>query len=193
VDLISSGTTLPFLRKVDTYVLNSWDKPSATIVTDPEGNIIRCEIPDVDAVFEDFVYLGTFRKELSQFLGEQGLPTALCDDDTCWSQFLAAYAGVIEDGSLECRAARRPPNRARAPGDELGIVQRVTFTKGRRVENGLLSFDIRWRIFLKDGRTLEVEIGASRNLKGTWWTRRERLRSTLDRPALPEFRGTTRP
>jgi hypothetical protein len=124
-------------------------------------------VPDVDPVFDDFVYLGTFRKERSHFLGAQGLPSALCDDDTCWSQFLSAYAGVIEDGFLECKATRRPLNPVRALGDELVVVQRVTFTKGRPIENGLLPFDIRWRIFLKDGRTLEVEVGASRNLKGT--------------------------
>jgi hypothetical protein len=193
VNLVFASTTLPFLRKIDTYVSNVWDKPSATIVTDPEGNVIRCEIRDKDPVFEDFGYLGTFRKELSEFLGAHGLPTALCDDDTCWSQFLTAYAGVLEDGSLECKATRRRLDSARTRDDELVLVERVTFTKGRRLENALLPFDIRWSIFLKDGRTLEVEVGASRNLKGTWWTRREHPKAMLHQLDGPEFRSTNRP
>src|SRR6266496_2490297 len=98
VDLVFPSTTLPFLRKVDTYVANTLDTASATIVVDREGNIINCEVPKLDPVFEDFGYLGTFRKELGEFLASYGLPKMLCDDDTCWSNFLAAYAGVIEDG-----------------------------------------------------------------------------------------------
>ena len=112
VDLVYSGTTLPFLRKVDRYV-KTWDEPSARIVMDQEGNTISCEIPDVDPVFDDFVYLATFRKELAQFLDTFGLATTVCDDDMSWSRFLTAYAGVIEMVPLSAkpRGARLTPLR----------------------------------------------------------------------------------
>src|SRR5215469_13374895 len=56
-------------------------RTSARIVMDQEGNTISCEIPDMDPVFDDFVYLATFRKELAQFLDTFALATTVCDDD----------------------------------------------------------------------------------------------------------------
>jgi hypothetical protein len=88
VDLDRPTTTLQFLGKVDTYIANTWDTPSATITVDREGNIIKCEVPKLDPIFQDFGFLETFRKELGEFLAEYGLSTMLCDDNTRWSKFL---------------------------------------------------------------------------------------------------------
>jgi hypothetical protein len=160
VDLDFPLTTLPFLRKVDSYVSNSFRTPSVTIQVDADGNT-TCHIMD-DPVLEDFVYLSTFRQEMEQFLIKCGLPTSFCRDDALWLDFLNSYAGVIEDGSLACKSKR----------DELLLIKKVMFTKGRSVKNGHLPFSIKWDILLKDGRKFEVEVGAPSNMKGRWLSRR---------------------
>jgi hypothetical protein len=159
VDLHVPMTTLPFLRKVDTFVSNALNIPSVTIMVDPDGNT-TCHFFD-DPVLADFVYLATFKKDLAEFLVDNRLPTSLCDDDARWLGFLNSYAGVIEDGSLTCENS-----------DELALVKKVIFSKGRQVDKAHLPFTIKWDIRLKDGRRLEVEVGAPPDLKGRWWSRR---------------------
>jgi hypothetical protein len=150
VDLSRPSTTMPFLEKVDEYVFNKLNakETNETIVAE-------------EAIFREFVYLETFRKELSQFLASNGLPRTLCNRDTRWFAFLAALAGVIEDGSLTY-VSRDP--------DMLRIVSKVTFTKGReRSQGSHVPFRLKWSILLKDGRRLDVEVGTQANHKLLRW------------------------
>ena len=150
VDLSRPSTTMPFLEKVDDYVFNKLnaDETNDTIVAE-------------EGIFREFVYLETFRKELSQFLALHRLPTSLCDEDALWFAFLAAFAGVIEDGSLTCVSR---------DADKLKIVKRVTFTKGREWRrDGHVPFRLKWDILLKDNRRVEVEVGTQANHKLLRW------------------------
>lgn len=150
VDLSRPSTTMPFLEKVDDYVFNKLN-------AEETNEMIVAE----EALFREFVYLETFRKELSQFLAFHRLSTSLCDEDALWFAFLAAFAGVIEDGSLTC-VSRDP--------DRLRIVKRVTFTKGREWRrDGHVPFRLKWDILLKDNRRVEVEVGTQANHKLLHW------------------------
>jgi len=105
-------------------------------------------------VLREFVFLDTFRQQFRQFLNAYGLPTELCDEDFRWHEFLAHYAGVIEDGSLSCTAK----------GTSLKLVQGVVFTKGtptKEWEESTTPFNLSWTIVLLDGRRLTVEANAS--------------------------------
>lgn len=147
VDLSRSGTTRTFLERVDRFVLNQLTPGSDTKETFLEEH----------SLFREFVYLDTFREELSRFLAARDLPTALCTEDKRWFTFLAAYAGVIEDGSLVCED--KGPNKLR-------IVDKVTFTKGpQRMEDSHVPFGITWDILLKDRRRLEVEVATQADQK----------------------------
>ncbi len=67
------------------------------------------------------------------------------------SKFLKSYAGIIEDGSLYCRAE-----------NNFAFIRDVVFTKGRsRTDDNFISFDLSWRIGLLDGRTMIVDVSAS--------------------------------
>jgi hypothetical protein len=140
VDLESPRTTLPFLEQVDGFaasVLAGTKDPLA------EHRMLR-----------EFVFLNTFRQQFKQFLQIYGLPTEVCDDDSRWHEFLTHYAGVIEDGSLSCKAKV----------NSLKLVSEVVFTKGRASaswEESLLPFYLTWTIVLLDGRKLTVEANAS--------------------------------
>jgi hypothetical protein len=150
VDLSRPKTTMPFLEKVDEYIFDMLyaKRTNQTIVAE-------------EALFREFVFLATFRKELSQFLASHQLPTSLCDKDSRWFTFLAAFAGVIEDGSLTC-VSRDP--------DKLKIVKKVTFTKGREWRrDGHVPFTLKWDILLKDNRRLEVEVGTQANHELLHW------------------------
>jgi hypothetical protein len=146
VDLSRPPTTMPFLERVDDYIfgkLNAEDT-NETLVNE-------------QALFREFVYLETFRKELSQFLASHDLPTTLCDEDALWFGLLSAYGGVIEDGSLTC-VSKDP--------DKLKLVKRVTFTKGPQItKGGHVPFGIKWDILLKDKSRIEVEVGTQVNHK----------------------------
>jgi len=147
VDLSRSRTTRAFLERVDRFVHNQLTPGTDTKETFAEEN----------SLFREFVYLDTFREELSRFLAARDLPTALCAEDKRWFTFLAAYAGVVEDGSLVCEDGG--PN-------ELRIVDKVTFTKGPQIiEDSHVPFGITWDILLKDGRHLEVEVAAQSDQK----------------------------
>lgn len=150
VDLSYKSTTMHFLEKVDSYVFNKLNlgETKETLLAE-------------HALFQEFVYLETFRKELSQFLAMQALPTSICDEDARWFSFLTAYAGVIEDGSLTCQS--------KGP-DKLKIVERVTFTKSaRNTADGHVPFDMKWDILLKDKRRLGIEVGTQPNHKLMHW------------------------
>jgi len=150
VDLSRPLTTMHFLSQVDSYVFDKLN------VGDTNETLLA-----EHALFQEFVYLETFRKELSQFLAIHALPTSLCDEDGRWFFFLAAYAGVIEDGSLACES--KDPNKLR-------IVERVTFTEStRKRTGGHLPFDVKWDIQLKDKRTVEIEVGTQSDHKLMHW------------------------
>lgn len=147
VDLSYPSTTLAFLDRVDGFVFNRLNPGFET------GDTLSAEY----ALLRDFVYFETFRKELAEFLAANGLSTALCDDDARWFAFLAAYAGVIEDGSLACEGK---------VSDKLRIVEKVTFTKGpQKMADSHVPFGIKWDILLKDGRRLEVEVATQADPK----------------------------
>ena len=106
----------------------------------------------------DFVVLDTFRAQLRDFLQAVRVRTDLVDDDAAWNEFVAQYAGVIEDGSLAIRSENHG----------LEHVKQVTFTKGREVlgEFSQLPFDMMWTIALLDGRSLEVEVNGAGQMLG---------------------------
>lgn len=139
VDLSVPATTMPFLQKVDDFVVHKLTpRMKETFLQD-------------DALFKEFLYLQTFRAELARLLKVHGLSTKLCDDEAQGFVFLAQYAGVIEDGSLTCRGKR---------SKTLRFIDRVTFTKTpATTEGGHVPFGIRWDILLNDKRRLEVEVG----------------------------------
>jgi hypothetical protein len=95
VDLSRRSTTMPFLEQVDSDI---YDK----LNTRETKETILAE----HRLFREFVYLETFRKGFSHFLGSNNSPTSICDEDALWFGFLAAYASVIEDGSLACQSKR---------------------------------------------------------------------------------------
>ncbi|SRR5712692_2406403 len=138
VDLENTRTTLPFLERVETYARSVL-----------EGN---SDMLAEHQMFREFVFLDTFRQHFRQFLQAFNLPTALCDEDSKWNQFLTHYAGVIEDGSLSCKTK---PN-------SLKLVSEVVFTKGRTVsENSYMPFRLAWTIVLLNGENLTLEVEAS--------------------------------
>jgi hypothetical protein len=143
VDLDKPGTTSPFLKQVDEYV----------------GSILsgKQDIPLEYRMCKEFVLLNTFREQFRTFLRGYGLPTAVCDEDARWHQFLKSYAGIIEDGSLSCRA--------KAPG--LNHIREVTFNKGKPARpDSYLSFGFSWSILLLDGRTMTVDVEAGQYIGG---------------------------
>jgi hypothetical protein len=140
IDLGHPKTTLPFLEQVDGF---------AASVLAGSTNVLA-----EHRMLREFVYLDTFRKQFWKFLSAYDLSTELCDDDSRWSEFLGHYAGVIEDGSLSCKAK----------ADSLKLVSEVVFTKGRASaswEKSLLPFYLTWTIILQDGRKMTVEVSAS--------------------------------
>jgi hypothetical protein len=140
VDLENPGTTLPFLERVDTF--------AASVLA---GN---SDIAAEHRMFREFVFLDTFRQQFRQLLQTYNLPTAVCDEDSRWHEFLTHYAGVIEDGSLSCKAK----------ATSLKLVSEVVFTKGRTAtsrEKFYIPFGLVWTIVLLNGRNLTVEVKAS--------------------------------
>lgn len=140
VDLDRRGTTVHFLERVDEVVYNYLCVPET-----PES------LAQQHSLLREFVYLETLRNELRTFLGSHHIPTELCDHDDQWFGFLAAYGGVIDDGSLSCEGK---------PSARLRLVEKVTFTKVAPVmAGGHVPFDIKWDVLLKDKRRLEVTVG----------------------------------
>jgi hypothetical protein len=75
-----------------------------------------------------------------------------------WNEFVHHYAGVIEDGSLEIRAANHG----------LQHVKQVTFIRGREAREELpqIPFDMVWHIELLDGRSIDVDVNARPPIDG---------------------------
>lgn len=135
VDLSGRDTTLPLLKRVDSYV--------QAVLNDHNFGEQR-------QMAREFAFMYSFRQALKEFLESHTLPTQLCDDKQRWHQFLSIYASVIEEGSMTCNAQ---------PGD-LKLVSRVTFKKGRPADGCHLPFDMEWDIHLVDKRILTVSVRA---------------------------------
>jgi hypothetical protein len=136
VNLSYPNTTREFLELVDAFVASFL-----------EGNT---DIGAEHRMLRDFVFLDTFKQQFRTFLNAFDLPTAICDDDAQWHEFLRHYSGVIEDGSLACE------------GDDLKLVEKVIFTKGRPRASGMyIPFDLSWDIVLLNKKTLTVEVNAA--------------------------------
>jgi hypothetical protein len=141
VDLGQPNTTIDLLRKIDAFVLNK--------------NIIGLPKPDGKFTFIDehylskeLVFLENFRQELESFFLRHDINTDLCKSDKLWFSFIAAYAGVIEDGTLSIGKT-----------DKLRAIEEVRFSKGRpTTQEHHLPFAIHWDVLLKDGRSLELEV-----------------------------------
>jgi hypothetical protein len=146
VDLDSPKTTIEFLKRVDLWICNN----IAYLRPRPPW-----ELMDEVSLFRDFLYLETLRRELSTFLKLYKLPTEITDVDEKWFSFLAAYAGVIEDGTLSMKSDKN---------DEIVAVKELVFKKGKALSSDYhVNFMIQWDIALKDGRTLKVELNAQPN------------------------------
>jgi hypothetical protein len=149
---LSKPTTMALLEKVDKVFINR------TTPASPETSLTFVA---EHHLFREFVYLETFRKELSHFLAAYDLATSLCTENERWFAFLAAYGGVIEDGSLTCEGKNSA---------KLRVVEKVTFTKGPRiVEDSHVPFGIIWKILLKNGTTIEVNVGAPASANFLSW------------------------
>jgi hypothetical protein len=148
VDLESPKTTEGFLERVDRWVTNTvaYLTPIGPWTFGEEYNL-----------FEDFVYLKTFRRQLRVFLAGYELPTTLCRDNALWNRFIREYGGVIEDGSLAAVGKK----------STLAAVEKVTFEKGVELTTDHhVPFVIKWTIQLKDGRTLKTSVETVPGVEG---------------------------
>ncbi len=141
VNLTKPSTTLDFLKRVDRWVSHTvaYCTPTSTWTVLEEFKL-----------FEEFIYLATFRQQLAAFFKTKSLPTDLCDVDERWYEFLGAYSGVIQDGSITVKTNKL---------SELTTIKQVTFTKGPNLPAAHhVDFVIRWKIELQDGRTLKTDV-----------------------------------
>lgn len=136
IDLHGADTILPFLNRVERFV-------ESTLA----GNQ---DVAGEHEMFREFVFLETFRQQFSQFLKSYDLPTAICDEDERWHEFLTHYAGVIRDGALRCRGETK-----------LAHVSEVVFKIGKQTSGNHLPFDLVWEIHLKNGKILDVSVNSS--------------------------------
>jgi hypothetical protein len=128
-DLTRPNTTLDFLRRVDSFIEGELDHR-------------KLRVSDNYRMFHEFIYLDTFRKELREFFVSFGLPTALCDEDQRWHDFLKLYAGIIEDGSLYCG-----DDVAEAKKKGLKLIKGVTFSRGRSAPpDSYFPFCLSWKV-----------------------------------------------
>lgn len=125
VDLSGSGAQ-NFLKRLDKYV---------------EEYLVNPEIFD-EQIFSELMFIGSFRKELRDFLISNKLCSKICDDDTEWDTFIHSYAGVIEDGALEYKAVG------------LNQIFAIVFNKGDLMAPADLPFALEWEILLKDSRKI---------------------------------------
>lgn len=141
VDLDSPKTTMDFLSRVDCWITNT------VAYLTPAG---PWQVIDEHRLSQDFIFLNTFRSQLRDFLSHYGLPIDVCDTDELWHDFLEAYSGVIEDGSLSVKADKL---------NVLSAVKQVIFRKGQSLTDAHhVPFVIRWDIELKDGRTVKASL-----------------------------------
>lgn len=139
-DLASQQTTGDFLDKVDRWVSNT------VAYLQPRGT---WSVVEEHRLFQDFIFLDTIRQQLKAFLKSRNLPIQICEEQERWYDFLNAYGGVIEDGTLALKAKSSP----------LSAVKQVTFKKGEELtDEHHVPYVIQWRIDLLDGRTLVTEV-----------------------------------
>jgi hypothetical protein len=137
VNLTQSATTSNLLERIDRFVLKN------VAGFHDDGTFA---VSDEESLKREFVFLDTFRQELRDFLNEYRLPVELSDADKHWFNFLAAYAGVIEDGELSAAKGK----------SALRAIEKVTFSKGPALsETNHVPFSIHWDILLQDGRLLK--------------------------------------
>jgi hypothetical protein len=157
IDLDCRCTTLPFLEKVEAFAA----KVLAGKVTIVAGLKMFRDITE-PKMFREFIFFDTFKEQFRQLLQAYNLPTAVCDEDSRWHEFLTHYAGVIEDGSLSCKAN----------ASSLKLVSEVIFTKGMQpVASHLwlrIPFGLEWTIVLRDGRKLNTELIAPIDSEKIW-------------------------
>jgi hypothetical protein len=125
VDLSAPGTTKHFLQRIDEVLTNLFENPTT-------GETLERE----NALFAELAYFDAFRSELRDTLQAYGLSTNLCDDNSKWANFLLAYTGVIEDGTLAAN---------------LRWVESVRFTIDEHVtfNDAHLPFEMIWVVDLK--------------------------------------------
>src|SRR5206468_1312492 len=129
--------TQPFLAQVDAF---------AERVLSGKTNAVEDH-----RMFRQFVFLDTFRDQFKQFLSSFELPSAVCEENERWHTFLEHYAGVVEDGSLACRA----------PTQRLKLVSEVIITKGAPAPpDAHIPFALSWEVILLDGKRMTVEVNA---------------------------------
>jgi hypothetical protein len=148
VDLTKPGTVRHLLLQMDKVLTNFLDHPQT-----------RATMGVEDALIKELAYFETFRSELLDFLRTEGLPTEVCESDRRWANFLLAYTGVIEDGSLI---------------GELNWIKKVTFKIDERASTGShLPFTMIWRVELKkDYRrfpVIEISVSGDENRKMVGW------------------------
>ena len=122
VDLDNPRTTLAFLRSAEKYAAS-----------------VLAGCPDIveeNRMLREFALLEPFRRELEEFLRSHNLPTNLCTDNGRWHEFLTYYSGVIEDGSISCRAQ----------DGGLVLLREVEFRKGRETRDHYLPFGLVWTL-----------------------------------------------
>jgi hypothetical protein len=90
IDLSFAVTTRPFLERVDNYVESIFAGSR--------------DILEEHKMLREFVLFDTFRKQFAEFLTAYDLPREICEQEPCWNEFVKSYVGIIEDGSLSCRA-----------------------------------------------------------------------------------------
>ncbi|MGA2205265.1 MAG: hypothetical protein ABSG10_00900 [Terracidiphilus sp.] len=152
IDLTNPGTTEIFLQRVDKFV-ESFVARNASILL-----ASNAEILEEKQMFYEFAFWDTFRQQFQGFLKAYGLPTALCDEDKRWHDFLRYYARVIEDGTLCCGAKVKHGVKVK----RLRFVEKIIVEKGRpRPTNNSAPFDLAWHIVLLDGRALTVDVSAA--------------------------------
>ncbi len=144
LDLRNVIHTRPFLERVDEYV---------GILLSGKNNV-----PVEYNMHRELALLGTFREEFKKFLQAYKLPTAICDENTQWHNFLTHYAGIIEDGSLECKAS----------DDKLKLkhIESVKFRKGQPTQGSYLPFNLSWEIHLLQGDPITVDVEAGEYIDG---------------------------
>lgn len=139
VDLDGSDTTAHFLKRIDSYILNtvSGFSPDKSFKSEDEHRL-----------FNDLVFLESFKEELRNFLATKALPYDWCDDDQKWQNFLKLYSAVVQDGSL---TVRNP--------ELLKAVDKVVCTKSSVIPSMKhVPFAVRWEIYFKDSRVLIADL-----------------------------------
>jgi hypothetical protein len=138
VELSGKDTITRFLQQVDDYVNG--------VLVGPE------DLGASNRMVREFLLLDTLRSQMRDFFHASGIRAELLDDNDRWHQFVAHYAGVIEDGSLQILA----------PNHGMRHVKQVTFVKGSNAmgEFDTIPFDMVWHVELRDGRSLDIDVNA---------------------------------